>query len=72
MLIYTIVKFSWSHVSRSSHEGDLYMSFGAWPAEEREVWMSTSPGFRAKRCTVWESTIRSRYEATIFVLVAVN
>lgn len=56
-------KFSWSHVSRSSHEGDLYMSFGAWPAEEREVWMSTSPGFRAKRCTVWESTIRSSSQA---------
>ncbi|EMD86096.1 hypothetical protein COCC4DRAFT_176012 [Bipolaris maydis ATCC 48331] len=51
-------KFCWSHIPLSSAKGDLYMAFGAWSAKEMEDWKSASPGFRAKRCTVWESTIR--------------
>ncbi|KAJ5062912.1 hypothetical protein J3E74DRAFT_404540 [Bipolaris maydis] len=48
-------KFCWSHIPLSSAKGDLYMAFGAWSAKEMEDWKSASPGFRAKRCTVWET-----------------
>ncbi|XP_014550891.1 hypothetical protein COCVIDRAFT_42688 [Bipolaris victoriae FI3] len=48
-----------TYVARSnlSCEGDLFMAFRAWSSKEQEYWMSMSPGFRAKWCTIWESTV---------------
>ncbi|KAL6703685.1 hypothetical protein ACN47E_009379 [Coniothyrium glycines] len=50
-------KFCWSHVALSAKTSDLFMAFGAWTVQEREEWLSLTPGVRARRCTAWETPI---------------